>query len=264
MKLKRLFENKQPINLLAMINEAIHAGKRDPVLEELLLQREFEHLLFKYTKHVIKGRWPEAEPIIMKNPQYAYYYAHYIIKGVWPEAEPYIIKDAEYSFQYAMNVKKERWHEIEPFILLVPRLACRYAGGVIKGRWPELEEKLENNAQYKHFYNQYLHYVPAARKIIKTDYLILGRLHITDIPNSITDDQVGQVVKLLFPFVNNELLYQIKYQRQYDKEHISRFFQTYQTKTTLTDIRDDWDIERFLNAIDRNVDWNLDRTTDFE
>lgn len=48
----------------------------------------------------IAQRWPAAEPIIMKNPLYAYYYARDVIGDRWPEAEPVIMKDYRASEEY--------------------------------------------------------------------------------------------------------------------------------------------------------------------
>ena len=81
----------------------------------------------------IKGRWPEAEPIIAKDPRWAYNYARDVIKGRWPEGEPAIAKD--------------------------PRWAYFYAADVIKGRWPEAEEAMAKS-EYK---DHYLHLFPDAK-----------------------------------------------------------------------------------------------------
>ena len=71
-----------------------------------------------YEKAIKMGkRWPEAEPIIMKDPGFAYYYARDIIKGRWPETEPIIMKDPEYAFRYAQVIIKDRWLEAEPYIM---------------------------------------------------------------------------------------------------------------------------------------------------
>jgi len=71
----------------------------------------------KYCWSKIGGRWPEAEPYIMKDPKHAVSYASYIIGGRWPEAEPYIIKDAQIAFEYVMRVfKGKRWPDAEPII----------------------------------------------------------------------------------------------------------------------------------------------------
>lgn len=45
---------------------------------------------YHYARYIIKGRWPDAEPYIMKDSYYAYCYAAQVITGKWPEAEPYI------------------------------------------------------------------------------------------------------------------------------------------------------------------------------
>jgi len=50
---------------------------------------------------------------LVKNPEYAYYYAKFIIKGRWPEAEPYIMKDKDpyLIVWYARYIIKGRWPE---------------------------------------------------------------------------------------------------------------------------------------------------------
>ena len=42
---------------------------------------------YRYALRIIKGRWPEAELIILTDPRWAYYYTLNIIKGRWPEFE---------------------------------------------------------------------------------------------------------------------------------------------------------------------------------
>jgi hypothetical protein len=51
---------------------------------------------------VFKGRWPEAEPVIMRDPCEAMRYARDVIKGRWLEAEP-VIRQSEWEKIY-------RWH----------------------------------------------------------------------------------------------------------------------------------------------------------
>lgn len=48
---------------------------------------------YYYTRNAIEGRWPEAEPIIMREPIYAYYYAKFSINTRWLAAEKYIKQD---------------------------------------------------------------------------------------------------------------------------------------------------------------------------
>ena len=80
--------------------------------DDMCIQRDFYH----YARDIIKGRWPEAEPIIMKNPRYVWAYAYNVIQGRWPEAEPYIMKDPEWAYRYAHDVIRDRWIEAEPYI----------------------------------------------------------------------------------------------------------------------------------------------------
>ena len=73
--------------------------------------------LCQHALKVIKGRWSEAEPIIMKDPRYASWYALNIIKGRWPKAEPTIMEEPTLACWYACEVIKDRWPEAEPIIM---------------------------------------------------------------------------------------------------------------------------------------------------
>ena len=100
--------------------------------------------IYHYARH-IKGRWPEGEPIISKDAEWACLYAWAIIKGRWPEAEPTISKNPRWACKYADNVIKGRWPEAEPTISQGPRSAYWYARNVIKGRWPEAEKTISTD-----------------------------------------------------------------------------------------------------------------------
>jgi hypothetical protein len=88
------------------------------------VQEEFKGLvnpkdafdLYLYARDVIKGRWPEAESILVADPKRAYYYAMDVIKGRWPEAENTILTDPSIAFMYARDVIGDRWLEAEPII----------------------------------------------------------------------------------------------------------------------------------------------------
>ena len=58
----------------------------------------------RYTKQCINGRWPEAEPYIMKYPEEAYIYARDVMRLRWKEAEKYIMKDSRIWGLYNRNV----------------------------------------------------------------------------------------------------------------------------------------------------------------
>jgi hypothetical protein len=72
---------------------------------------------YLYAYKVIKGRWPEAEPIIINSPWSALHYAQYVLKGRWPEAEPIIMQNPAIAYFYAGDVIKDRWLEAEPIIM---------------------------------------------------------------------------------------------------------------------------------------------------
>jgi hypothetical protein len=55
---------------------------------------------YRYARLVVKGRWPEAESVIAKDPYYAYVYALHVIKGRWPEAESVIAADPVWHGRY--------------------------------------------------------------------------------------------------------------------------------------------------------------------
>ena len=40
--------------------------------------------LYFYARDIVKGRWPEAEPYIMEDPEWAHWYACNVIRGRWP------------------------------------------------------------------------------------------------------------------------------------------------------------------------------------
>jgi len=64
-------------------NKALDAGKRLPELEHIILADSCDAYL--YASEVIKGRWIEAEDIIMTHPGRCFNYAKYVIKGKLPE-----------------------------------------------------------------------------------------------------------------------------------------------------------------------------------
>jgi len=104
---------------------------------------EAAELCYKYA-YRIGHRWPEAEPIIMKDPICASNYANYIMHERWPEVEPYIITNAEAAQNYATYVMRKRWPEAEPIIMKEPTCACCYAMYTMKERWLEAEKYIKS------------------------------------------------------------------------------------------------------------------------
>lgn len=97
-----LEEGEQP--QLSDIENILHIIKRDaPSANEV-------------ARAIIKDRWIDAEPYIMKRPYYAFRYARDILKARWSEAEPYIMKHPHQAYLYAYYIIKSRWVECEPYM----------------------------------------------------------------------------------------------------------------------------------------------------
>lgn len=93
---------------------------RWPELEKILLSGNNVLELPIYAHMVVKGRWAEAEPIILKEPYVGYLYTMNVMGGQrWPELEQEIIKkqDGNVAAYYAISVLKQRWNKMEPYIL---------------------------------------------------------------------------------------------------------------------------------------------------
>jgi hypothetical protein len=117
-------------------------GRRWEPGEKKILAGKDPGTCLDYAEEVIKGRWPEAEKLILKDAHSCLKYAEEVIKGRWPEAEKVILKNAileddDLCFAYALNVVRGRWEEYERAIIDDPYCCYQYARGIIKGRLPE-------------------------------------------------------------------------------------------------------------------------------
>ena len=101
---------------------AYELAKKNPELRSKLepVIIKDPHYAFLYAYSILKRRWPEAEPHIMKDPEWAYMYTKYVLERRWPEAEPYIMKAIIPAFNYAAYILKRRWPEAEPYIMKDP------------------------------------------------------------------------------------------------------------------------------------------------
>lgn len=112
-----------------------------------IIKREPEQAYY-YARYIIKGRWPEAEPIILTHNESAYYYAYHVVQGKWPEFEQTILTNPHMIYRYCDLVTKERWVEAEPYIMKDPFHAYRYAKYIMKERWLEAEQYIQRNKQF--------------------------------------------------------------------------------------------------------------------
>ena len=77
----------------------------------------YSHLITSLKKNMIDGDdYRPIMHIIKRSPKMAHYYAYFVIKGRWKEAEPVIMKDTKYAYLYAADVIKGRFYEAEPYI----------------------------------------------------------------------------------------------------------------------------------------------------
>ena len=98
--------------------------KLRPKLEPIIMKDP--EWAFEYAEYVLIRPWPEAEPYIMKDPEFAYMYTKYVLERHWPEAEPYIMKDPKWEYYYAIFILKRRWLEAEPYIMKHPHIGGNY------------------------------------------------------------------------------------------------------------------------------------------
>ncbi len=101
--------------------------------------------MLRWGRTVFEQDLDDVKYIIQKCPERAYRYAKLIMKRRWPEAEPYILKNATYSYYYAKEVMVKRWPEAESYIIKYPYRAVWYARDVIVGRWLESEHIIKTD-----------------------------------------------------------------------------------------------------------------------
>jgi hypothetical protein len=82
---------------------------------------------FNFAWRVLEARWPEAEPIIAKDPQFATYYAQYLVRGAWEQGEQAIAQDPIAASWYATQVLRQRWPVGESVISQDAQSAVDYA-----------------------------------------------------------------------------------------------------------------------------------------
>jgi len=120
-----------------------------PMREQDILDSQDPKQIYFYAAEVKKGRWPEAEPILLTHPYWAYVYANNILKSRWPEAEPMIIDCPQTAYKYARDVIKGRWPEAEDSLITTPSAAYRYFMEALKGqRFPKGEKVLKDHPVY--------------------------------------------------------------------------------------------------------------------
>jgi hypothetical protein len=112
---------------------------REIIEAEELIAKNPQYAFF-YAKNIVRGRWLTGEPAILKNPEWCYNYVKEVVQERLPKCEAVIATSAYYACEYAIKIIKDRFPEGEAAIAKDPHCAVRYAKEIIKARWPEAEK----------------------------------------------------------------------------------------------------------------------------
>lgn len=132
------------------ININCHISSKDKKWEKIILNMPWDYYAsqkaYEYSKKILNKRWPEAEPIIIKNGYYAYLYARHVIKDRWHEVEDIIAKSSGYY--YSKFVIKGRFDLFEKYMETKKDNYCvrdfyLYSKYVLKDRWIKAEKRIE-------------------------------------------------------------------------------------------------------------------------
>jgi len=178
------------------IDHAIVHQARSPILENRLIQTYKEKFgngnksmnsknlrlkniainsIIIYAHDVIRGRWKEAEDIILEGGPLAIYNYLGSIKQSWPEGEEIILNDLRIADLYAHSVLCKRWPRFEEVLLEKLNNASfktpeereligileKYINNYINERWEKVEPIIDKIPTYlfdhyniKHIYLQ--------------------------------------------------------------------------------------------------------------
>lgn len=79
---------------------------RAPITKNFILSTNAE---IAFTHARLTGPFPQGEPVIATDPQYAAWYAKYVLKGPFPLGEPVILADERMSVWYQKEVLDRDW-----------------------------------------------------------------------------------------------------------------------------------------------------------
>lgn len=107
-----------------------------------------------YFTKINKERWPEIEPLIVDQPQFAIFYIKKILndfksasphRNRWPEAEPALAKDPKSAYDYAVFILRGPWPAAEPAMSRDIDMGYCYANYMAtfgSGIFPEYEKNM--------------------------------------------------------------------------------------------------------------------------
>lgn len=145
--------NKQISDAPTAYARAEKTKKRFPDGEPVILRNA--GYACKYAINILNSRWPIAEATISKDAAASFSYAKAFFKGAgWIPGEQAILSNGSWSVAYARDVLGRRWPEAEAVISDNAAAAVEYAKDVIKGRWPEAEPCIFKHAEPSFEYAQ--------------------------------------------------------------------------------------------------------------
>ena len=114
------------VKALAHLSRAL-GGSTDIDIEVIL---KSPYAAVEYAQRVLKARWREAEPLILKSHCYLILdYAKDVVKGRWIEAEHIILSDPNVSEMYSVFALECRWLIAENTILTDKDAVLNYITG---------------------------------------------------------------------------------------------------------------------------------------
>lgn len=142
-----------------------------PEAEKYILQNS--NYASKYSIHIMKERWKEAEDIIFKNKddmQSIYsYYVNFLYKKEgedFSNIENLIADSPNFAYLFARNQIKGRWEKGEKAILTDPSILYLYITDVVKKRVPEFEEAILKHKNSSICYKYYDY----SRRYLRSDW----------------------------------------------------------------------------------------------
>jgi hypothetical protein len=132
-------------------------------------------------------------------------------------------------------VRRERWPEVEHLFKYNLGYAVHYAKYVMQNRWKEMESLFSE-----------------ARTPTKEIPLMLGNYVLVDVPNTITDDQTLELLRLVGGKVHTARLYLVTGRRVYDERVITRRLKNEEIKRVEIRKLQDTQLDQFLRHMGIN------------
>jgi hypothetical protein len=149
-ELRTRIQTQRAMDVSSSLEDAISSDERNIALERNPKIWQHPQLLMSYFNRFPEALTPDAVAMIAKNPFTAVSYA--MKHGPFPEGEPAIATNAEYAQHYARYVLHDRFPAGEAAIAQDSKWAYRYAYDVLQGPFPAGEAAIATDAYYAYSY----------------------------------------------------------------------------------------------------------------